>query len=378
MKRINRMHCSTMLTCLLLAAVMLFGMSPAASAAGPLFHNGSFPEFQLQSTRLPEVTIEGLLAANSYEALLEKHGGFSVETFANTAYVPKENCYSFFYGTENYNFYCYAEESGDQPVTAELTTDRDVFRLTTGEDGSREFGIDWQVVPGWEENWNDLKDGAMALDEEALAGLQIVSADDNGDGTLTVVLAEDADACLTPNAETEEPFCPEDCHVDARDYADAQDGDYDYHFDPNAWDDGYPQGEGDDWIDPYVWDFWPGGEENTYGQFRPFAFDEPRDFDGPGDFDSDRGFDGPEGFDGQENFGDPYGDFRPFAFEGPRGFDEPKDFDEAMDAYGAWYNVPAEGWDSGFVNSNRGSRLHNSDNLIQLCLHDPEISSFRR
>ena len=58
MKR-NHMHFGTTLGSVLLAVLMLVAVSPVASAAGPLFHNWSYPEFRLQ-TVLPEPTIEGL------------------------------------------------------------------------------------------------------------------------------------------------------------------------------------------------------------------------------------------------------------------------------------------------------------------------------
>ena len=88
MKR-NHTHFSTTLGALVLALLMLVAVSPAASAAGPLFHNRSYPEFRMQAV-LPEPTIEGLAAANAYETLLEKYGGFGVETFANAAYVAAD------------------------------------------------------------------------------------------------------------------------------------------------------------------------------------------------------------------------------------------------------------------------------------------------
>ena len=97
MKR-NHTHFGTTLGSVLLAVLMLVAVSPVASAAGPLFHNWSYPEFRLQ-TVLPEPTIEGLAEANAYETLLEKYDGFGVETFANSAYVDTDS-YSFFYGTK--------------------------------------------------------------------------------------------------------------------------------------------------------------------------------------------------------------------------------------------------------------------------------------
>ena len=112
MKR-NHMHFGTTLGSVLLAVLMLVAVSPVASAAGPLFHNWSYPEFRLQ-TVLPEPTIEGLAEANAYETLLEKYDGFGVETFANSAYVDADS-YSFFYGTKAFDFFCNAGDSEEQP-----------------------------------------------------------------------------------------------------------------------------------------------------------------------------------------------------------------------------------------------------------------------
>ena len=113
MKR-NHTHFGTSLGSVLLAVLMLLVVSPAASAAGPLFHNWSYPEFRLQ-TVLPEPTIEGLAEANAYETLLEKYYGFGVETFANSAYVDADS-YSFFYGTKAFDFFCNAGDSEEQPI----------------------------------------------------------------------------------------------------------------------------------------------------------------------------------------------------------------------------------------------------------------------
>ena len=93
--KMNHTHFRASLGSVLLAVLMLLAVSPAASAAGPLFHNRAYPEFQLQPI-LPEPTIEGLAEANAYDTLLEKYGGFGVETFANSAYVDADS-YSFFY-----------------------------------------------------------------------------------------------------------------------------------------------------------------------------------------------------------------------------------------------------------------------------------------
>ena len=161
MKR-NHTQFRTTLGALLLAVLMLVAVSPAASAAGPLFRNRSYPEFRLQAA-LPEPTIEGLAAANDYETLLEKYGGFGVETFANSAYVDADS-YSFFYGTDSFDFFCGAENAEDEPESAVLITGNGVFHLRTEEDGSRKFGPDWTAVPGWEETAYDLREEAMALD----------------------------------------------------------------------------------------------------------------------------------------------------------------------------------------------------------------------
>ena len=52
----NHTQFRTTLGALLLAVLMLVAVSPAASAAGPLFHNRAYPEFRLQAA-LPEPTI---------------------------------------------------------------------------------------------------------------------------------------------------------------------------------------------------------------------------------------------------------------------------------------------------------------------------------
>ena len=197
----NHMHVGTTLGSVLLAVLMLVAVSPVASAAGPLFHNWSYPEFRLQ-TVLPEPTIEGLAEANAYETLLEKYDGFGVETFANSAYVDADS-YSFFYGTKAFDFFCNAGDSEDQPDSATLITETDVFRMSTKEDGSREFGMNWTADPDWEETYYDLRGEAMALDEESLRGLEILSAEDNGDGTFTLVLGEPgADTSLAAGTES--------------------------------------------------------------------------------------------------------------------------------------------------------------------------------
>ena len=97
---------------------------------------------------------------------------------------------AFFYGTKAFDFFCNAGNSEEQPDSATLITETDVFRLRTEEDGSREFGMDWTAVPGWEATERDLREEAMALDEEALLNMEILSVEDNGDGTLTLVLGE--------------------------------------------------------------------------------------------------------------------------------------------------------------------------------------------
>ena len=325
MKR-NHTHFSTTLGALLLAVLMLVAVSPAASAAGPLFHSRSYPEFRLQ-TALPEPTIDGLAAANAYKTLLEKYGGFGVETFANSAYVDAES-YSFFYGTESFDFFCGAENAEDQPESAVLITGTDVFRLRTDEDGSRTFGPDWTAVPGWEETQYDLREEAMALDEEALLGMEILSAEDNGDGTLTLILGEaGADSGLTADVET---------NFTEADPADTFDP---YAFDSFA-DEFVP--EYDDWNygDSYAYDYdfdsWDEADSWVYGDARGYndwSYEDDWAYD---DWYNDDGFDGNwnDGFrHGRRHDGwaddtaepDPWG----------------AGLDTFVDEPGAWYDVPA-------------------------------------
>ena len=289
MKRI-RTHVTAAFGAVFLSFVLLAGMSPAASAAGPLFHNKSYPDFQLGKALLPEVTVEALCSANAYETLLEKYGGFGVETFANPQYLP-EDSYSFYYGTADYNYYCYARESGDQPISAKLITETDTFRLTTAEDGSKEFSLDWTVQPGWEENRNDLRDEAMALDEEALAGYEIVSVEENEDGTKTVVLAEAVPAAAEQApAEEDIPVFQDDERYYG--YTDRYDQ-WDDYYDTDGY--GFPYDEGFDWH-----------------------------YFGNGDY----------GYDYNDGFGYGYG------WDWPEGADGEKS--EVPNSPDAWYTFPAE------------------------------------
>ena len=257
MKR-NHKHFCTTLGSLLLAVLMLAAVSPAASAAGPLFHNWSYPEFRMQAA-LPEPTIDGLAAANAYETLLEKYGGFGVETFANSAYVDADS-YSFFYGTESFDFFCGAENTEDQPDSAALITGTDVFRLQTDEDGSIKFGADWTAVPGWEATQNDLREEAMALDEEALLGLDILSIEDNGDGTLTLVLGEaGAEANLTADME------PAVAETDSAGVPAADAWSFDTAEPVPAYED---PGYGDSYAYDYGFDGWDTADSWVYGDAR--------------------------------------------------------------------------------------------------------------
>jgi len=297
----NHTHFSTTLGALVLALLMLVAVSPAASAAGPLFHNRSYPEFRMQAV-LPEPTIEGLAAANAYETLLEKYGGFGVETFANAAYVDADS-YSFFYGTDSFDFFCGAENAEDQPESATLITGTDVFRLSTDEDGSRTFGLEWTATPGWENTQYDLREEAMALDEKAILGMDILSVEDNGDGTLTIGLEE---AGMTEETETAaeavDPANVQDPDVRGFDaaapvpgYDDWRYGEsdaYDYGFDGwdeanswvygDAWDDNAWAYE-DDWAygDGAFYDDWYG--RGGYDRFRGNGFRPGRQFDGRAD-----------------------------------------------------------------------------------------------
>ena len=188
MKR-NLIHLRAVLGSLMLALVLLIGVSPAASAAGPLFRSRSYPDFQLQNAALPEVTVDAILNANAYETLLDKYDGFAVETFTNAAYSAGDS-YSFFYGTPYYDFYSTSTEAGEQPAEATLMTESNLYRVSLNEENEIQFGINWSAVPGGEETHYLLKDEAMALDEAALLNYEIASVEDNGDGLLRVVLTE--------------------------------------------------------------------------------------------------------------------------------------------------------------------------------------------
>ena len=93
----------SMLLSVFLVIVLLAGISPAAFAAGPLFHTR--PDYMPVADETEElvVTVEDLADANSYEALLRKYGGFAVETTLDPA--DGEGSYSFFYGTDTYNYF---------------------------------------------------------------------------------------------------------------------------------------------------------------------------------------------------------------------------------------------------------------------------------
>ena len=336
MKR-NHTQFRTMLGALLLAVLMLVAVSPAASAAGPLFHNRAYPEFRLQAA-LPEPTIEGLAAANDYETLLEKYGGFGVETFANSAYVDADS-YSFFYGTDSFDFFCGAENAEDEPESAVLITGNGVFHLRTEEDGSRKFGPDWTAVPGWEETAYDLREEAMALDGEALLGMDILSAEDNGDGTLTLVLGEAGVADLTANPDvglTEEVPAETLDTYGLDSYADAftsvdddwRYGDRDtYNRGFDGWDEAgswvYEDARGDsDWI---YGDDWGREDDWTYGDWE--FYDDWYGYDGFERFRED-GFRGDLRSDGRTDGtteADPWG----------------AGTDALVGAPDAWYDVPA-------------------------------------
>ena len=322
MKR-NHTHFGTAMGSVMLAVLMLLAVSPAASAAGPLFHNWSYPEFRLQ-TVLPEPTIEGLAEANAYDTLLEKYDGFGVETFANSAYVDADS-YSFFYGTKAFDFFCNAGDSEAQPDSATLITETDVFRMSTKEDGSREFGMNWSADPGWEKTHYDLRGEAMALDEESLHGMEILSAEDNGDGTLRLVLGEpEADISLV--AGTESTF-GETVPAEG--------------FEPYL-DDFMP--EADDWSygDSFAYDYGSDGwdYENSW------VYDDALDYDDVWDYDDAWGYDddwhGRGGFDGFRNDG-----FRPGRYS-DRWYDDTVEADlwgagpdEFFNEPDSWYDIPA-------------------------------------
>ena len=260
MKR-KHSHFGTAFGAVLLAVVMLVAVSPAASATGPLFHFRGYPEYQVQPS-LPVPTIEGLYAANAYEALMDKYGGFGVESFANPDYIGAEK-YSFFYGTEDFNFYCDANEPAEQPSTATVTTATEVFRLKTNEDGSTEFGVDWSVEPDWQLIWHDLRSESMALDEEALLMSEIVYTEDNGDGTLTLVLADAASLAslydeMLPDAAWEGPEFYDDYAWEGPEF-----------YDDYAW-------EGSEFTDDFAWEGWDEyndvyGWEDFYGREHGFG-----------------------------------------------------------------------------------------------------------
>ena len=322
MKR-NHTHFGTTLGSVLLAVLMLVAVSPVASAAGPLFHNWSYPEFRLQ-TVLPEPTIEGLAEANAYETLLEKYDGFGVETFANSAYVDTDS-YSFFYGTKAFDFFCNAGDSEEQPDSATLITETDVFRMSTKEDGSREFGMNWTADPDWEETYYDLRGEAMALDEESLRGMEILSAEDNGDSTLTLVLGEPgADTSLAAGTES---VLGETVPAEV--------------------------------LDPYVGEYMPGADDWSYGDSfaydydydgwdyeNSWVYDDALDFDDVWDYDDAWGYDddwrGPGGYEGFRNDG-----FRP-GRHSDRWYDDTAEAelwgagpDEFYNEPDSWYDIPA-------------------------------------
>ena len=336
MKR-NHKHFSTMLGTLLIAVLMLAAASPAASAAGPLFHNWSYPEFQLQAA-LPEPTIDGLAAANAYEALLKKYGGFGVETFANSAYVDADS-YSFFYGTEDYDFFCGAENAEDQPESAVLITGADVFHLSIDEDGIREFGPEWTAVPGWEATQHDLHEEAMALDEEALLGMEMLSVEDNGDGTLTIVLGEaGADANLTAEAETAVAET-DPAGVPATDAWGFDAAETVPAYDDWSYGDGYAYDYGfDGWDEPDSWVYGDARGDNGWAYEDGWAYDDDWAY-GDWDYYDDR-------------YDDGYDRFRDDGFRSGRRSDRWTDGTANQDAWGAgtdlllnepeaWYDVPA-------------------------------------
>ena len=269
---------------LLFSFVLLAGIGPAASAAGPLFRSASYPDFRLSSTEAPEVTVEALCDANSYDTLIAKYGGFGVETFANPMYTDGDE-YSLFYGTADYNFYQYAQDPDAETQPAILMTLTDLYRIVPTEDGGAEFGIEWTAEPGWEDTVYDLRSEAMALDEEALLGSAITFMEDNGDGTLSVVLLEGAASDTEPS---EDSYPEEDWTYDAEPVYD----------------------------DPYVYNDWTDGYD-TYG-----AYD-----------------DGVDGSDDAWTY-DPYS-----FYEGPDAPYAGSGFGNGVPAYGSW---SSGGWDAGY------------------------------
>ena len=269
MKR-NLNHLHAVLGSLVLSLVLLVGVSPAAFAAGPLFHYRAYPDFRLQPAA-PEVTVEALAEANDYEALLAKFGGFGVESFSNAEYAGAET-YSFFYGTGDFDYYQFDEETDGLTAEAFMMTDSEIFRLMASEDGTVDFGIDWTAVPGWEEAVYDLRDEAMALDREALLACEIVSVEDNQNGTLTVVLGDAA-------ADSAEPAPAAEAAPEG--WNDAWDGEWMYDYvDPDAvWDDDFNPWYDDDFYlgyDRYDDDFYPGDAALDYWGSGPDRFvDEP-------------------------------------------------------------------------------------------------------
>ena len=343
MKR-NHTQFRTTMGALLLAVLMFVAVSPAASAAGPLFHNRAYPEFRLQAA-LPEPTIEGLAAANAYDALLEKYGGFGVETFANSAYVDADS-YSFFYGTDSFDFFCGAENAEDQPESAVLITGDDVFRLRTGENGIDEFGQDWTAVPGWEATERDLREEAMALDEEALLNMEILSVEDNGDGTRTLVLGEaGAEANLT--AEVESAVAEADpAGVPATDAWGFDAAEPVPAYDDWSYGDGYAYDYGfDGWDEPDSWVYGDARGDNGWAYDDDWAYEDGWAYDddwayGDWDYYDDRYDDG--GYDR----------FRDDGFRSGRRSDRWTDCTAEQDPWGAgsdlllnepeaWYDVPA-------------------------------------
>ena len=268
MKR-NLNHLRAALGALALALVLLVGVSPAASAAGPLFHYRDYPEFRLEPA-VPAVTIEALAAANDYDALLARYGGFGVESFANSEYAGAES-YSCFYGTADFDYYQLEAEDAGSTAEAFMFSDEEIFRLQAAEDGSTDFGLDWTAVPDWAEARYNLRDEAMALDADALRGYEIVSVTDNQDGTLTVVLGDATAAADALDPALDPAFDPA-----PEAWNDAWDGEWQYDYvDPDAvGEDGFLYGYDDDFY-PGTDDFYPGDALDYWGDGPDRFYDDP-------------------------------------------------------------------------------------------------------
>ena len=298
-KMTNRSARITVFLSVLLVIILLAGVSPAAFAAGPLFH--AVPDYQPapQMSTVPVVTVEALGEANSYEALIRKYGGFAVETTSSPD-ADGESSYSFFYGTDNYNYYAYTPVMGEDSTLAKLITRADVYSLDQKADGRTEYTIAWDASPNAEENTYDLKATAMALDREALLDYEIDMVVDNGDGTLTVVLVENGPEIISDGTGTDEmPFEPtfeepfvsegpdeffgwtEESYV-PYDFEEDWDGAEEWEAEDDAWH------EGDDtafetpvewdpdaytWTDePYTWEAYSGGYRGSQAPYEePFA-----------------------------------------------------------------------------------------------------------